>query len=81
MDSYTLLSKENIFYVLQNIKAILSDVNIFLIFFKKIFIFLSHYPLLSSPSDTNSGFPLPQGMCLARKRRGWQHSVAEASAE
>lgn len=35
IDGFTLKGKENIFYVLQNIKLILSDVNFFLIFLKK----------------------------------------------
>ena len=36
IDGFTLKGEENIFYVLQHIKLILSDVNFFLIFLKKI---------------------------------------------
>ena len=35
MDSYTLLSKKSIFYILQNVKYILGSVKVFLNFFEK----------------------------------------------
>lgn len=50
IDGFTLKGKENIFYVLQNIKLILSDVNFFLIFLKKIGRFLFQVVLYQTPA-------------------------------
>ncbi len=50
IDGFTLKGKENIFYVLQNVKHILSDVNFFLIFLKKFGRFLFPVVLCRTPT-------------------------------